>query len=130
MMKSNLRKLGLIAVPMLLAFLLISATASSALAKIVKCSTPSTVCPQRICAEYDKDVMKVGETQRIVLTGGIAPYGHSFDQGWQTIDLKLMPVTDFSSPRSGEAGAREAPACRSSFSSTTAVALPDALNSR
>lgn len=88
MMKSNLRKLGLIAVPMLLAFLLISATASSALAKIVKCSTPSTVCPQRICAEYDKDVMKVGETQRIVLTGGIAPYGHSFDQGWQTIDLK------------------------------------------
>lgn len=68
--------------------LLLLVWAAPAAAKIIQCSTPSSVCPQRICAEYDKDVMNVGETQRIALTGGIPPYGHSFDQGWQVIDLK------------------------------------------
>jgi len=102
----------------------------SADAKILKCSTASTVCPQRICAEYDKDVMKVGETQRIVLTGGIAPYGHSFDQGWQTIDLKPDAGNRFLVTALRRSWSTGAPACRSSFSSTTAVALPDVLNSR
>jgi hypothetical protein len=74
--------------------------------------------------------MNVGETQRIVLTGGIPPYGHSFDQGWQVIDLKPETSNGFLVTALRKSGAPEAPACRSSFSSTIADALADGSNSR
>ena len=96
MMKSDILRPGrTVLIAALFMSVLLCGGAAPAAAKIVKCGNATSVCPRKICVEYDKDIMTVGETQRIVITGGTAPYGHSFDQGWQTIELKPESSNSF-----------------------------------